>query len=67
MGHSLANLSAIGQGGAEIVVGLRIVELDAECHFVMANGLVALSATGQGVTDIDWASAKSDLISRAFR
>ena len=56
MGDRLVDLSAAGQGDAEVVVGIRIVGLDFQGLLVMGNGLVDPSVAGQGVPRLLWAS-----------
>ena len=48
MGDGLVDLSAAGQGDAEVVVGLGVVGLDFQGLAVLGDGLVDLSAAGQG-------------------
>ena len=52
MGDGLVNPSAVGQGVAEVVVGLREVGLDFQGLLEMGNGLVNLSAAGQGIAEV---------------
>ena len=49
MGDGLVELSAAGQGDAEVVVGCSVVGLDFQGLAVMGDGLVDLSAAGQGI------------------
>ena len=66
MGDGLVDLSAAGQGHAEVVMGFRVVGLDFQGLLVMGDGLVDLLTAGQTLPRLLWASAKSGLISRAF-
>ena len=52
MGDGLVDLSAAGQGDAEVVVGLGVVGLDFQGLPVMGDGLVDLSAAGQGDSEV---------------
>ena len=50
-----------------LIVGLRVVGLDFQRLLEMGDGLVDPSAAGQPTPRLLWASAKSGLISSAFR
>ena len=57
MDDGLVELSAAGQGDAEVIVGLGVVGLDFQCLPVLGDRLVELSAAGQGDPRLLWASA----------
>ena len=52
LGNGLLDLSAAGQGEAEVVVGHGVVGLDIQGLAVLGDGFVDLSAVGQRVAEV---------------